>query len=112
MIIIGASGYIGRNLKEYFKEKGKQIFGTYYHSKQNGLNYFDLENPDLSRLNVDLEQVSHAIICSATSKIDECKKNEDKSYKINVKGTKKLIEQCFESNIKPIFLSLALPNHL
>lgn len=105
MIIIGASGYIGGNLLEYFNKKEKNVIGTYFHTAKKGLRYFDLKNPDLTALGINLKEVRYGFICSAISKIDECKKNEKESYQINVLGTQKLLQQFFDYGIKPIFLS-------
>ena len=104
-LIFGGSGYLGSNLYNYFYKKGQLLAGTYYKTIKEGLAYFDLENPDLSNLRVNLEKVNYAFICSGISKLDECQSNEFATRKINVDGTKKLIEQCFERKIIPIFFS-------
>jgi len=104
-MIIGASGYIGQNLYNYFSRKNDVTIGTYYKSPKKGLYYFDLEHPNLKNLRAYLKKTSHAFICSAITNIDECKRNEKRAYKINVEGTKKLIEQFFKLDIIPIFLS-------
>tara|TARA_Y100000310_G_C20663349_1_gene806034 strand:- start:535 stop:1404 length:870 start_codon:yes stop_codon:yes gene_type:complete len=103
ILIIGSSGYIGKHLFKYFSEK-QEVIGTYFNNKVDGMIQFNLENPDISQLG-NLENVKYAIICSSLCNIDECKRDEEKAYKINVNGTKKLIEQLFEKNIIPIFLS-------
>ncbi len=104
-LIIGASGYIGGNIFGHLFKMGKQSIGTYYSSPKKDLRYFDLKNPRLDSLNVDLSQVNHAIICSARTKIMDCEENWRETYELNVTGTKKLIENLFEKNISPIFLS-------
>lgn len=104
-IIFGASGYIGRNLADYFKKKNDFLAGTFYNSKRENLIHFDLVNPNLENLNIDLSLADYAIICSGIAKLADCQRNERDSYKINVEGTKKLINQCFEKNIIPIFIS-------
>jgi len=100
--IFGASGYLGSHLFEYFSKK-TEVIGTHYNSPKKGTIYFDLENPDLNLLN--LKDTKIGIICSAITKLGECKKNEEKAYNLNVKGTKKLIQQLFDLNIIPVFLS-------
>lgn len=105
IIVIGGSSYIGKNICEHFSKEDKPFIGTYYNSLQKNLHYFDLQNPDLRNLNVDLRKVSHAVICSAITNIDTCKREETKTYKINVDGTKKVLEQLFEHRIFPLFFS-------
>lgn len=104
-IIIGGSGYIGTNLSEHLKKNGETIVGTCYRNPRKGLLYFDLENPDLSNLGLDLDKVDRIIIASAIHNINECKTNKERSYRINVDGTKKLIEQSIKYHITPVFLS-------
>ena len=105
IFVIGGSSYIGRKLCAHFSEKGELLAGTYCHSPIVGMLHFDLEHPDLTRLGVELERARYAIICSAIARIDDCKADEEKSHKINVEGTKTLIEQLFKLKIVPVFLS-------
>jgi dTDP-4-dehydrorhamnose reductase len=104
MIVIGASGYIGNNLLEHFSKKEESV-GTYFHTQKKGLLYFDLKNPDLTSLGINLRKERWGVICSAVSKIDECKRNEEESYQVNVLGIERALEQFFDYGIKPIFLS-------
>ncbi|MDD5012068.1 MAG: SDR family oxidoreductase [Candidatus Nanoarchaeia archaeon] len=104
-LIIGASGYIGKNILDYFSETGKDSVGTYFTSPKKNLRYLDLKNPSLDTLDINFNKITHAIICSAKSKIKDCETNSDETYKINVLGTQNLINQLFEKNIIPIFLS-------
>ncbi len=103
MIIIGANSFIGKYLYEYFSKKEK-VIGTYFSKPEENLIQFDVTNPDLEKLG-NLTNEKYCIICSAIGRIDDCKKEEEKSRKINVEGTEKLIEQLFSKNITPIFLS-------
>ena len=103
MIIIGANSFIGKYLYEYFSQKEK-VIGTYFSKPEENLIQFDITNPEISSLG-DLTNERYCIICSAIGRIDDCKKEEEKSRKINVEGTKKLIEQLFSKNIIPIFFS-------
>jgi len=106
-IIIGASGFIGRHLYNYFSEKSAETIGTYCNSSNtnSNLRYFDLRKPNLKNLESDLKKHKHVFICSAITRPDECKIKEKESREINVTGTKDLILQCFDNNLAPIFFS-------
>ncbi len=104
-IVIGGSGYIGSNLCKYFSKSGDLLVGTFTSHPREGLNYFDLENPDLEKLRVDLKKADTLFLCSSICKIDECKKDEERAKRINIDGTRKVIEQCFEKGIIPVVFS-------
>lgn len=106
IIIIGASGLIGRYLLKHLKETGKEVIGTYNKNKKEGLVYFNLLNSSVKELL--LKDVKYAIICSAIVKIDECKKNQEYSEKINVDSTQRIIKELSEKNIIPVFISGAV----
>lgn len=103
-LIIGASGYIGKNIYDFFLKKEK-IIGTYHKNRRKGLIYFSLENPNLENLGINFKKIDYAIICSSVTKPDDCKEDEDYSYGVNVNGTKKLIQQLFQKEIVPVFFS-------
>ena len=105
VLIIGGSGYIGKNLCDYFSKNRKLTVGTYCNFPKKGLIHFDLTNPNIEKMKKNSEKDNYIIICSAISNIDFCKKNEKKVYKVNVEGTKKTLEQIFDLKKIPIFLS-------
>ncbi len=104
-IVIGGSGYIGSNLCRHFSNKRDLLTGTFTSHPKEGLEYFDLENSDLEKLKVDLEKADTLFLCSSICKIDECKREEEKAKKINIDRTKRVLEQCFERGIFPVFFS-------
>ncbi|MBN2052414.1 sugar nucleotide-binding protein [Candidatus Woesearchaeota archaeon] len=105
IIIFGASGFLGGKLMQYFANAKKKAVGTYSNTKKENLIKFSLEKPELKALRINLKDYSHAIICSSITAMDKCKTEADKTYKINVVGTKKLIDQLWSKGITPIFIS-------
>lgn len=104
-IVIGGSGYIGGHLCKYFSEKGDLLTGTFNSHPRRGLDYFDLGNPNLENLKADLKKADTLFLCSSICKVDECKKDEERAKKVNTDGTRRIIEQCFEKGIIPVFFS-------
>ncbi|MCG2719077.1 MAG: sugar nucleotide-binding protein [Nanoarchaeota archaeon] len=107
-LIIGASGFIGNKLYNYFKSKGLDVKGTYYSktfesSERDGI-YLDFSDPDFSEI-LELNNLTHIFFCNGITKIDKCKINRDLSYKINVTNTIKLLENFIQTDTIPIFLS-------
>jgi len=98
-ILIGASGKIGR----YFLEKKNVIF-TYNNKKINNGIKFDLLKNDFEKI-IKKNNFSSAVILSAYSDPDFCKKYLKKSRLVNVIKTKKLIDVLIKNNIYFIFFS-------
>ncbi|NBJ97514.1 NAD-dependent epimerase/dehydratase family protein [bacterium 1xD8-48] len=108
-LVIGASSFIGRHLYNYCKARGIDIKGTYYsHPYDAEWIKFDVCLDDLEELcyNYLNGKVPEAIIlCGANANIDECKRNEEASYLLNVSGTKKILAKANKLGIKSVFLS-------
>ncbi len=108
-LIIGASSFIGNHLYNYFIENGIEVIGTYFtHPYNKAWIRFDLCSGNLEELcHTYLEdRIPEAvIICGADTSIDHCISNEAASTKVNVEGTKKVIDQAGKMGIKIVFLS-------
>jgi len=105
ILIFGASGFLGRELRNYFESKQETVLGTYFANNQPGLFHFDLKQAGLGIFGTDIKKVSFAILCSATTAMDSCKTDWEKTYKVNVEGTTELISQLQDSGIVPVFIS-------
>lgn len=98
-IVIGSSGKIGK----YFLKRKNAIF-TYNKKKlTNGIK-FDLLKDDFEKI-IRKNSFSRAVILSAYSDPDFCKKYLKKSRLVNVIKTKKLIKTLIKSNIYFIYFS-------
>jgi dTDP-4-dehydrorhamnose reductase len=100
--IIGASGYIGQTLYNYFDKKRKyNLIGTYYSQKS---------YPNLVQLNVtDGQSLANFLISvqpdliiylSCIKDLDICENNEDIAYKINTHPIKVIISTIRKNNLK------------
>lgn len=102
IIVIGASGYIGRNLLERAK-KTTTAYGT-NSTGTHGLLRFDLNAP--SDFDYDIFQASDtAILTSAISAPDVCAKEYERAWNINVTGISEFINQVLSRNARVIFFS-------
>lgn len=111
LLIIGASGFIGRHLYQYCKQEDIYVVGTYYENKvDEEYIFFDMYRQSflnlLERLpkNICLKEMV-VVLCSANASIDSCKMNEELSYKLNVQKTKELLMDLKQLKIKTVFLS-------
>jgi len=108
IIIIGASGLIGRNLYNYCKENAIKVYGTYYRNKtEREFLQFDMRVDSYKKLvNVFPESDNaYVVICGANSSIDSCFRNEKESSGLNIDSTKKIADEIHAMGHKIIFLS-------
>lgn len=106
ILIIGASGFVGGYLFDYFKKKTSHlVYGTSH----------GLASPDYIQLDI-LSRKSIAKVFRKTqptivihtagiSRITAFQKQAKKSYETNVKGSKNIVDYCARHNAKLIFLS-------
>ena len=102
-IIIGADSFVGRHLLAAYLQVHPDTLGTTRRSDRN-LAYLDLEKPDLESLSLGGD-CQAAIIAAAASKVDQCQRAPEGTWRVNVTGTLNLIEQLLDRRIMPIFLS-------
>src|ERR671913_2515176 len=99
VLITGANGFVGYYLVQQLLEKNYEIIAT---GKGPGklpfsdpkLNYVSLDFTDRQRTEVVFQkyQPEFVIHSGAVSKPDECEKNQEMAFRINVTGTENLLE--------------------
>lgn len=105
ILIIGATGYIGKKIYKVAKEKF-QVIGTKYKSKEEEFIKFDLLEDDISIIDNNIkDKEKYALICAADANIEYCFKNRDAAYRKNVIGTIQLINQLYNLGYHIVFLS-------
>ena len=102
-IIFGASGLIGSYLYDLMQKQERNVIGTYNKNKKKGLTKFNILKSSI--IDLPLKDVKYGIICSAIVNIDNCKKDVKYSYRVNVEGVKKIINDLVKKKITPIFVS-------
>ena len=105
ILVLGASGYIGKNLYKKFTLEKFDVMGTYFKNKADNLIYFDMSKMSLKELKFN-KKIDYAIISTAVNvNIDNLKRDWKNSYFIDVERTKIIIDYCFHNNIIPIYIS-------
>ncbi len=105
--IIGSSGYVGTKL---LKKLGNvtNIY-KYYPSEERTDIYLDLMQRDESVFS-NIKPGDFVVFLAAISSPDECDKNYETAYAINVDGTKWFIENCIKRNANVLFFSSDVVN--
>jgi len=103
ILIIGASGYIGRNLFQRFREESYDVVGTYAQHPREGLIHFDLETSSLADLP---QKPDYVFLCSvAYHSLDDSKRYWERAYSLDVIQIKRILDYCFAHNIIPLYFS-------
>lgn len=107
VLVIGASGFLGRHIYKHFKAAGNLVTGTYCSNQaDSSMVRFDLNRDDLESIDDFSEETDKcAILCAAETRLDACENEREKSFQINVASTIKLIEQLKKRNYYIIFCS-------
>ena len=95
VLVVGASGFLGRHIYKHFKAAGNLVTGTFCSNQADpSMIRFDLNMDDLESIDDFSEETDKcAILCAAETRLDTCENEREKSYQINVASTIRLIEQ-------------------
>jgi len=108
-LIIGASGFIGKNIYKFLNDKKYDVHGTQNNSQFDKLIKFDLLHDEIKNCIpatlINTNERVYAIICSYISQIDRCYIEKKVSYKVNVEKMIQLINDLESLNINIVFLS-------
>jgi len=103
ILILGGSGYIGRNL---FRRLGRDLcLATYHRSALPGGVSFDAAADRVQDLFDNPSAFSHAIILLGETNIDKCAKDQEHCQAVNVHSIIRVIEDLQALNIVPVFSS-------
>ena len=102
ILILGASGFIGRALSE--RLGNEQCMCTYNSGKKliNGIHFNILAD---SIANIDISAVSHAVVLFGVTNPDHCANNRELSDAVNIRGVKRVLDELGERQIPFIFAS-------
>lgn len=105
LLIIGATGYIGKYIYESAKEKFK-VIGTQYQSNHPKFIKFNILKDDISIINKQISDTEkYALLCAGDTNIEYCFQHKNEAYQKNVIATIQLINQLNTFGYHIIFLS-------
>ena len=102
-LVVGGDSQIGLALSDFWRENNIPFHASTRHkgTVSNNCPLIDLNNVETFK---NLKYKS-AIICAAITDIAECENNPNKTRKVNVEGTIKLVNQFSKKGIHIVFLS-------
>lgn len=108
MLIIG-SGLLGSKIIEIAKDRGYEIFASYHTKKLN------IEGCEFIKVNISKkEEVENlfrksnpekVIHTAAMTNVDQCETDKKEAWRINVDGTKHIVECCQKYDSKIVYVS-------
>lgn len=91
-LVIGASGQVGSALVRHLRGLGREVVGT-YQTVSNEPGQIQLDIRSLQNIKQNLERSYDTIfIAASATNVDECEKNPDLSYSVNVRGVCNILE--------------------
>jgi len=105
ILIVGGDSTIGNFLYKSYKNIGMNVFKTSRRKMNSNDIYLDLES---EYININLSNIKKVFFCAAITSVEKCEKDHLKTYEINVKKTKELIQYMIDKKVFIIFLSTSL----
>lgn len=103
-LIIGASGCLGGILYQDFKKLGP-VVGTYCGHAWGDLVHLDVTDATEVRRVLTESRPNVVLHCGALTHVDGCEEKPDVSQRINVEGTRNVVEAIRNTGVKYVFFS-------
>ncbi len=111
LLVIGASGQVGRAIVEEAPDWDFEVLGTYGSKPKPGeavpLEHFHLDMTDRQ----ELAQLFHhakpdaCVLAAAFTNVDGCEQEKERAERVNVEGTRNVAEECKNKNCLFVFIS-------
>lgn len=112
ILITGASGFIGTNALEYYKNLGCEVYGIDIKEPRNKdhIKYWTkVDICDFEYLQNVFENIQPEYVIHLAAKTDLSEKNDIKYYAVNVEGVENIVKLCGKaSNIKRVLFASSM----
>ncbi len=104
ILITGASGFLGYKMYTLYKDK-YEVYGTDKVCEVK--EFLEMDITDAQNVNDVFEKIKPDVVIhtAALTNVDYCEDHRDESYKINVLGTKNIVDACKKYNAKLVHIS-------
>lgn len=104
VLIVGASGFIGSILFDYFSKKHK-TYGSFYSNPVEGLIHLDIIDNKAVKESITPLKPDVIIHPAANPNVEYCEEHPEETWHVNVEGSKNLIESAKDIGAKFVFFS-------
>lgn len=105
VLVVGASGQVGRACAAAFLSAGWPVLGTRHASPGPGLTALDLTDDAALREAVRASDPSVCVICAGLTHVDRCESEPALAEAMNARAPAVLAEACRLRGTRPVFLS-------
>jgi dTDP-4-dehydrorhamnose reductase len=109
VLIVGASGFVGRHTLRLMRRLGWPVVGTQTRARGGDLVEFDLVRDRLvervGALTGGGARPTHVVICAAMAQPDRCFRERELSYQVNVVRTIQLIDDVVALGAQPVYMT-------
>lgn len=106
-LVIGGSGLLGMKLIEIIENNECEVYATFFQNPIKKKNCFQLDITQKKDVNYVINKASPDIIfhTAAYKNVDNCEKNQNVAFDVNVKGTKNLASIAEKLGTKFVYIS-------
>lgn len=101
ILLIGASGKLGRAAYQYFSSR-HTVIGTYFTNFCEGLVFLDLTQPDALTDLISAEEPDVILYAAGLTDVDKCEEHQELAYKCNAKPINQIVKY---TSAKLIYIS-------
>jgi len=105
LLLIGASGVLGRRLYNDVIKKKWNVLGTYCSHEYEGLFYLDLRDRKSTEKTFNFFNPEVVVLAGGITDVDLCESKPRLAEEVNIKGTLNLLKRIKERNARIVFLS-------
>lgn len=107
ILITGGSGLLGKKLISVLEKNNYGVYSTFYQNKIEKENCFFLDITNKENVEKSLKKVHPDIIIhtAAYTNVDDCEKNKDIAFDVNVQGTENLAIMAKKMGSKFVYIS-------
>ncbi|NLX47789.1 MAG: dTDP-4-dehydrorhamnose reductase, partial [Euryarchaeota archaeon] len=108
VMIIGASGLLGQHMMGVGAEMGLAMTGTYNDTVPEGMPgtvQMDITDPDSVSRGFLAACPELVVLCAAMTNVDQCEREPDNAFRVNMEGTFNVASECSSSGVKMVYVS-------
>ena len=107
VMVVGASGLLGQHMMSAGREMGLAMTGTFNTVDEGipGTIQMDITDPDSVSRGLQAACPELVVLCAAMTNVDQCEREPDAAYKVNMEGTLNVASECRASGAKLVYIS-------